>query len=134
MNSFYYANFNYHAINGLKAYIFHITRHHKHESILYCHYTSMLVLGYTYIQKLFTHLNLAISSSQTNIILPWKQLFDKWYKKYSKAHFLKKNKNKNFFLITTSRSIKKNVVHILRVVRHQFIIYNTVIVVSWSAA
>lgn len=32
--------------NGFKAYIFHITRHHKHESILYCHYTSMFVLGY----------------------------------------------------------------------------------------
>ena len=30
--------------NGFKAYIFHITRHHKHESILYCHYTSMLYL------------------------------------------------------------------------------------------
>lgn len=56
--------------NGFKAYIFHITRHHKHESILYCHYTSMFVLGYTYIQKLFTHLNLAISSFQTNTILP----------------------------------------------------------------
>lgn len=75
--------------NGFKAYIFHITRHHKHESILYCHYTSMFVLGYTYIQKLFTHLNLAIFSFQINTVLPWKQLFNKWYKKYSKAHFLK---------------------------------------------
>lgn len=50
----------------------------------------MFLLGYTYIQKLFTHLNLAISSFQTNIILPQKQLFNKWYKKYSKAHCLKK--------------------------------------------
>lgn len=72
--------------NGFKAYIFHITGHHKHKSILYCHYTSMFALGYTYIQKLFTQLNLAISSFQINIILLWKQLFNKWYKKYSKAH------------------------------------------------
>lgn len=89
--------------NGFKAYILHITGHHKHESILYCH-TSVFVLAYTYIQKLFTHLNLAISSFQTNIILPQKQLFNKWYKKYSKAHRLKKKTN--IFLITTSRSIE----------------------------
>ncbi|TFK12595.1 serine/threonine-protein phosphatase 2A 56 kDa regulatory subunit beta isoform [Platysternon megacephalum] len=76
--------------NGFKAYIFNITGHHKPESILYCHYTSMFVFGYTYIQKLFTHLNLAISSFETNIILLGKQLFNKWYKKYSKAHFFKK--------------------------------------------
>lgn len=108
--------------NGFKAYIFHITRHHKHESILYCHYASMFVLGYTYIQKLFTHLNLAISFFQTNLILPLKQLFNKWYKKYSKAHFFKK-----LFLITTSRSIKnKTVVHNLIVECHQFIIHNTI--------
>lgn len=55
--------------NGFKAYNFHITGHHKHESILYCHYTSMFAVGYTYIQKLFTHLNLAIFFFQTNIIL-----------------------------------------------------------------
>lgn len=44
-------------LNGFKAYILHITGHHKHESILYCH-TSVFVLAYTYVQKLFTILTL----------------------------------------------------------------------------
>lgn len=86
--------------NGFKACVLRITGYHKHESILYCH-TSGFVLAYTYIQKLLTHLNLAISSFQTSVILPREQLFNKWYKKYSKAHCFK-----NIFLLTTSRSIE----------------------------
>ena len=108
--------------NRFKAYIFHITRHHKHESILYCHYTSMFVLGYTYTQKLFTHLTLAISSFQTNTILHESSFLINGIRNTARHTFLK-----NFFLITTSRSIKKeNVVHNLIVECHQFIIYNTI--------
>lgn len=108
--------------NGFKAYIFHITRHHKHESILYCHYTSMLYLV-IHIYRNYSHiLTLLFPPFKPTQFYHESSFLINGIRNTARHTFLK-----NFFLITTSRSIKKeNVVHNLIVECHQFLIYNTI--------